>query len=379
MAKQLAKGFRRKKNGLEYRFMLDGQRYSVFGASEKDCRQKRDELRDRIAAGLLPDRKSLTLHQYYEEWEKRREALVRPTTLYTDKRRFKRIDKALGHKKVIDIERRDVYKLQSDLREDLSTKGVNDAISLLRTILESAVTDRIIPYNPTAGVKPLPKTEEEAGKDTHRFLTTEELQTFFEYGKDSIYIHLFRFLLYTGVRCGEAGALTWADIDEVNGWIHITKTVTRVDDKTFTIGPPKTMDSRRDILLTDEIKAVLDKQRALRVALHGIKAASPDSQVFTTMTGCLINQSNMCPTIRNICDKAAAAGRPIKRFTPHAFRHTFVSRELADGVQPVVIARQVGHSNTITLQRFYAHEDPEQLREAFKQVSANMADIVKIS
>lgn len=379
---RLPTGFTRRKDGLlQYAFSVDGKRRYVYGSSVKDCRDKADELKEKIAKGLLISRQTIKLSEYFEEWEARREKIVKPTTIYTDKRRFKRIDAAIGHKKLADIDRRDVYKLQRDLSDELSSNGVNDAISLLRTLMESAVNDRILQYNPTTGIKSLPKTEEEKAElnEKHRFLTADEITTFFEYAQSSVYYNFFMFLLLTGVRCGEGGALEWKDIDREKGVIHITKTVTRIDDHTFNIGSPKTMDSKRDILLTDEVAAILEKQKVQQAQLFGIKAVAGSERIFTTSTGKLINQSNTSPTIANICRKAEAAGKPVLRFTPHAFRHTFISHELANNIPLNVIARQVGHSNTITLQKYYSHEDPEKLKEAFRMVSRNMAEIIKIS
>lgn len=379
---RLPVGFTKRKDGLlQYRFTEDGKRRCVYGKTVKECQDKRDEMRDKIAQGLLTGQKGLTLAKYFEEWEARRARQVKASTIYTDRRRFKHIDAALGRKKLDEIERRDVYKLQADLSGKLSSKGVNDEVSLLRSIMQSAVDDRLIPYNPTAGVKALPKTEDEKKKlgQTHRFLTAAEIETFFRHAKGSVYENLFAFLLLTGTRCGEAGAITWDDIDRAAGVIHITKTITRTDDKHFTIGTPKTRDSKRDIMLTEEVRAVLEKQRAQQAALFGLRAIAGDKQVFTSMTGLLITQSGVAPTITYICEKAAKAGEAIERFTPHAFRHTFISHEVAAGVAWNVIAAQVGHSNTITLQKYYSHEDPEQLQAAFKMVSQNMGQIVKIS
>jgi len=379
MAK-LPAGFSRRKDGLlEFRFMMDGRRRSVYGTTTKECQEKRDKLRDKLSQGLLTDRKSLTLQKYYEEWRGRREAHVKPSTLYAHDRRFKKVSALLGNRKLSDIERRDVFKLQKDLQKDLTSKGVNDSISLLRSVMESAVNDRLIPYNPAAGVKSIPKTEEEAQKNTHRFLAAAEIETFFRYAEGSIYYNLFRLLLLTGVRCGEAGALTWGDIDTDNGLIHITKTVTRVSDREYRIGPPKTQDSKRDIELTSEVSAILRNQREQQSALFGLRAVGRDRQVFTTSQGALINQSNTCPVINSIVRKASRDGHDMQRFTPHAFRHTFISYEIAQGVLMNVIARQVGHSNTITLQKYYSHEDPEKLRAAFRMVSADMARLIQIS
>lgn len=362
-------------------FRIDGKLYNVCGATRAECEEKKRAILNKAEQGLALAEGNVTLHEYYEIWQERRitAGQVKKSTLYANERRFKKIDAVIGKKKLSALKRNDVYSLQAALKKDLSSKGVNDTISLLKSILKSAVDDRIIPYNPADGVKGVKRTEEEAAKNTHRFLSADEIQTFFRYAAGSIYYNLYSFLLLTGMRCGEAGALTWADIDEKSSKIHITKTVTRVSNTEYEIGTTKTADSKRDIQLTEELKAILARQKIQQAGLFGIRAATGKHEIFTTMSGGLITQSNLSPVITSICRKAAKDGHEVERFTPHAFRHTFITHELEQGVPMNDIARQVGHSNTITLQKYYSHEDPEKVKEAFEMVSKNMIKLVNIS
>lgn len=380
--KKLPAGFTKRKDGtLQYAFTIDGSRYYVYAASVEECEKKRDEIRDKLKQGLSLKDGTITLHDYYERWQGRRvkSGQVKQSTVYANNRRYARIDKILGKKRLTAIKKDDVYQLQADLVKDLSSKGTNDTIALLKSILKSAVDEDIIPKNPADGVKSIKRTEGEAAKNTHRYLSGDEITAFFEAAAGSIYKNLFLFLLLSGMRCGEAGALTWADIDEKNNVIHIAKSVTRISNKEFVIGSTKTQDSRRDIELTDELRNVLASQKIQQAGLFGIRAVRDEQQIFTTLSGGLINQSNTCPVIANICKKAGKAGHQIERFTPHAFRHTFITYELENGVPMNDIARQVGHTNTITLQKYYSHEDPEKMKEAFRMVSRDMMKLVKIS
>ncbi len=362
-------------------FRIDGVRYNVCGATRAECEEKKRAMLNKAEQGLSLKDGNIILHDYYERWRERRikSGQVKPSTIYANNRRYSRIDKTLGHKKLAAIKKDDVYRLQASLVKDLSSKGTNDTIALLKSILKSAVDERIIPYNPADGVRSVKRTEEETAKNTHRYLSGDEITAFFEAAAGSIYKNLFLFLLLSGMRCGEASALTWADIDEKNNVIHITKSVTRISNKEFVIGSTKTQDSKRDIELTDELRNVLASQKIQQAGLFGIRAVRDEQQIFTTLSGGLINQSNTCPVIANICKKAGKAGHQIERFTPHAFRHTFITYELENGVPMNDIARQVGHTNTITLQKYYSHEDPEKMKEAFRMVSRDMMKLVKIS
>ena len=381
--KKLPAGFSLRADGTYMnRFTVEGKRYCVYGKTQDECRMKELVKRSEINQHLV-GKESITLHTYFEKWCSRRERNkeVKPATIYTDRRRFKKIDAVIGSKKLKKIEKSDIYDLIDALqRDDVSSKGIKDTLSLLKTIMKSAVDNDYILKNPCDGVKPPKRTEEE--KETlnqkHRYLSAEEISIFFKYAKDSIYCNMFSFMLLSGVRCGEACALTWSDIDEDQGVIHITKTVTRVNDKKFEIGTPKTEDSRRDIQLTNEIRTILKQQKLNQVALFGFAAGASDQLIFTTQKHDIIKQSNVSPVIANICKRATDAGEPIEKFTSHSFRHTYVSLELAKGIPLNVIAKQIGHTNTITLQKYYSHEDPQMVHEAFHETSAEMGRMMQI-
>ena len=374
---KIPEGCRLRSDGrLEKRFTYNGHRYSVYGSSKKEIEQNERNLKDEVDQGIV--RSVMTLNAYFEKWCAVREAdpNIKPATIYTDKRRYKKIAPILGTKKIRDIRKDHIRDMMNQLHaEGVSSKGIKDTLSLLCSIMKDAADiAEIIPKNPCNGLKPPKRSQEEdaALAQKHRYLTPEEIRIFFKYAEESAYYNLFSFLYLTGMRCGEACALTWKDIDEEAGLIHITKTVSRVDDRTFMISTPKTRDSKRDNELTPEIEAVLRKQKVQQVALHGFAAVGGDQLIFTTRKHDLIRQSNISPVIRCICKNATEAGEPIEAFTSHTFRHTYISLEVAKGIPLNVIAKQMGHTNSITLQKHYSHEDPQILHDAFHNTSEDL-------
>lgn len=75
------------------------------------------------------------------------------------------------------------------------------------------------------------------------------------------YYEFVALLLCTGMRSGEAAALTWSDLDYKQNVIHVTKTVTYDEDGMIGIGNPKSEAGKRDIPFNDTIKGVLSSQR----------------------------------------------------------------------------------------------------------------------
>ena len=62
---------------------------------------------------------------------------------------------------------------------------------------------------------------------------------------------------------------------------------------------------------------------------------------------------------------AGLAGLPAgKRFNPHAWRHAYISRLLAHGENPKVVAELVGHSDVSVTLNTYNHPKPQAYQEA---------------
>ena len=358
MAK-LAHGVRKKPDGgYEKRFTIDGQRYSVYGRSLKELSENEQARLEEIKQKIQPRKGAILLERYYENWQEGRKGNVKQSTRYTQDRQFKHIKKHLGSKRVQDITAADVKSFRTELQKKkdkkgeplLSTHGVNLIMALLKTILNDAVRERIIPFNPCDSIKTLrPREGERNGKiDIHRALSVEETEIFFKYAQNSFYCPFFQFLLATGMRTGEAAALQWKDIDEVNRVIHIDKTVTRISDKEAKIGSPKTKAGKRDIPLNQTVKEILHRQKAQqRILFPNMK--SLEDRIFTNTKGDYIMTYCTSSVIKSIIRRANREGDALEVFGAHAFRDTYITQLIESGVDPYTAGKLVGHSsNTVT-------------------------------
>lgn len=83
MAKRLIAGIRQRKDGkYEARFTVAGKRYSVYGNTMKECKERESELREKIKKGTYIDNRNITFSQYYQEWKAAREGAVKESTAY---------------------------------------------------------------------------------------------------------------------------------------------------------------------------------------------------------------------------------------------------------------------------------------------------------
>jgi integrase len=178
---------------------------------------------------------------------------------------------------------------------------------------------------------------------------------------------LFRFLLDSLCRLGEALALTWADLDLDAGIVTVnaTRSIDR-EGKTRTRSGTKAGDGRR-IRLTDEtvhqlrLHRVLQIEQRLRIGplWHDLDL------VFERGDGRHWHPDSIRTALRRSCQ---ATGVPV--LTPHALRHTGATIAVAQGVPLHAVSMRLGHANISLTANLYAHaslEADHQVAEALRK------------
>lgn len=377
MAK-LPVGYRQRADGtIEARFTINGKRYSCYASTVKECRIKETELREQIRNGLYASNRNITLNQYFDEWEKSRQCSVKESTQIRVRSQYNsHIRNTLGKKKIIDIERREVQLFQQELLNKVQPSTANNIFIVLQMILKSAVIDDIILKSPAAGIKALMiEDKKKASKTIHRALTREEQAQFMEEAKGAWLYEYMAFLLCTGVRMGEAAALTWQDIDYTNNVIHISKTTAKDVNNNWVITSPKSKTSVRDIPLNDTIKDILRKQRE-KIAIFNGNIIDLSQTIFKGSYGAYVSDVNINYEIRSVLKRLEKKGIKIERFTCHAFRDTFATRYIEEGGSAQVLKTILGHSSLAMTMDLYSHVMPdtkqqemELIENAFKMVT----------
>ena len=185
---------RRKGTCIEYRFSIDGTRYSVCGATSQECRDKEYDLRKEIEAGTYKKTKRPSAYKmevYIDNWLelKKNKNKLKPSTLRTYRKLINRICRQVinesgtkfGELKLGKVAADDIENLQSSLLSDgLQSRTVNDSIYLLKQVFDSAVNRQEITWNPINAVEPVGRTEPAARDTIHRSLTREEAEKFLE-------------------------------------------------------------------------------------------------------------------------------------------------------------------------------------------------------
>lgn len=180
------------------------------------------------------------------------------------------------------------------------------------------------------------KAFEKVDKATIRYLTTDEQRRLVN-ASDPDFRALVRAALFTGCRYGELCRLVASDIDLVSRtlWVQVSKS-----------GYP------RHVTLTDEAVEFFS------VLLAGKKAGD----LALTKNGRAWSRSDQSGPMAAACLRARLEPRP--RF--HDLRHSHGSALAMAGVPLNVIAAQLGHLDTTTTERHYAHLAPSYIAETIR-------------
>lgn len=388
--KELGKGISQRADGNYMARYVDRykKRHTFYGRDLKTLRRKLEKARYESEQGLFLSGGNITLSEWFEEFLKLyKEGKVKATTVYRIRQTFSPCKKNIvGVMKLQDIRAIHIQQLINELDEKGFTYGTIRLLkSLLNEMFKKAVGNGYILINPCdAVVMPRKVTYEP------RFLTEQEQEMFLEVAKEYSHYDIFCACLSFGARIGEVLGLKWSDVDFEKKTINIQRTLhySKVEENEschFFFTTPKTETSNREIPLLPETEAILKRVRKKQLRNRMLYATQwkneePfDDMVFTTQQGMPIRYGDVNRTIKTVILKANLQEEELakfenrepftlKPFTPHCFRHTFVTRCKMNGVPYETIQLYVGHSDKETTV-YYNHEEPEMDISTLNKVS----------
>ena len=264
-----------------------------------------------------------------------------------DEQRAVKLKEFFGHRAIRDITPMLIEKFKSELRKSdsrlkrlFSPSTVNRYLQVLSRILSMAYENGIVDSNPMSRVKRL-REPEPRQRYLNQYASDEEerlMKALTGYGEHVV--ALAELDLEVGMRLGELLKALWAEVDEANRLISVTKTKN---------------DKPRLIPLTKRALAILRRLR---------QDAPDDELIFDpSRTGRRRRQLM-------VCFERAVKESGIGDSHFHDLRHTFATRLRAANVHEYDIADLLGHSTTpgetrnTKVTRGYAHGVPQRLRDA---------------
>ena len=240
-----------------------------------------------------------------------------------------------------------------------------------RRILQYGVTMQVIQHNPARDVI-IPRKQQNK-ENKVKFFSNQELKQFLDYldGLDlSSYENFFDYVLYktllaTGCRIGEALALEWSDIDLENGTISVSKTLNRYQET----NTPKSKAGLRDIEI-DKATVLLLKQYKNRQKIQSWQLGRSESIVFTPLT---TKYAYACLLRKRLQKHFKSANVPDISF--HGFRHTHATIMLYAGIEAKDLQYRLGHSNISMTLNTYVHATKEGAKKAVSIFEAAISNL----
>jgi integrase len=261
---------------------------------------------------------------------------------------------ALSSRPVVALKHEDIVHWIKDMQKKswqgkpMSPKTIANKHGLLSATMSTAVRMGYRTDNPCKGVK-LPKNTNT--EDTIRFIEKGTWNRIME-NMDPHFVPFFQLLVGTGLRFGEATALTAKDfdLDGPTPTVRVTKAWKSDDSGGYFVGPPKTRRSVRTVSLAPSTVA------AIRPAI----AAAGDGYIFTLKRGGVMRSGS---TYNRAWEPALKAAGIPKEDRPriHDTRHTHASWMIAAGMEIFALSRRLGHESVTTTMDRYSHILPDAL------------------
>ena len=215
------------------------------------------------------------------------------------------------------------------------------------------------------------------------FLSQEECEALLSVLPMTTSGRAIRFILGSGLRVSGLCGLRWCDLEKdgftVNQTLYIVNgkrfSEDEFDGNHIIATAPKTEAGRRFIPFNAKLLGIINEQRAAQRVeriiagelWHGGEPGKGEQYIFATRTGGPMDRHNMARALREYSDKAK-----IERRGPHALRHTFATRWIQSGRDPVTLSKILGHSNSNFTMRVYVHADDTSKKQGMEC----MADLI---
>ncbi len=294
----------------------------------------------------------ITLKGAYELWEKRAYARnLSPVTILNTKEQCEVIYRFFPENtKIKNLTEENYYAFARDMRASgLSEESIHTINATFRKLINLCYRGNLIPENFLERCDNIHTKK----KENYRLINTSDfdlLDSYFMYegskagpGEGAGERFLFQLLYFTGLRIGEALALTFDDFEE--------DMKTEKGSGSFTVIVTKSYTSRLGITKTPKN----EKNRS-------VPLADRPSALFRECRDLYLNQGGksgdvLFPSSYNAYDrllKRACRECGLPAFHCHEFRHTFISSLIAESV-PITVVEYVSGDTQQTILKRYSH------------------------
>lgn len=342
---------------------------AFYGKTKKEAEEQRDEYMHSIKNGLAIGFDKLTVGDAFCKWF---DTVHVPTLAVSSIDRYsydsKRIySSMLAGMKIMEVKSLHIQSFYDDLlKAGATVDTVRNTNKLLSKFFAYATKTDLIIKNPMLAVE-LPVDRDI--KPDKKILKMDELRKIMVYARDNDSAFIFVFLALTGLREGEALALTHNDIDFEDGFIRVSKSLNHlhIDGKYQAIvSIPKTKGSKRDVPILDGLRPMLkvhitaEKEKHLRLGVR----FSNENIFFTSEAGGYIEAKNLRIRFKRLLKRL-----DIEPVVVHSLRHLFCTYLAERGVNLKTASVLMGHANINTTQKVYIQVQQEEKKRGIAALS----------
>lgn len=339
-------------NGWRGQITLDGKRISVTGKTKGEVVQKLAEARTDYSRGVFVFSNDITVDEWIKVWlNKKMSPKLSPQSMIRLEGLLENhLVPALGAYKLQDLTKALLEQKYAEIFQSKTGRGykdktyshstVNSLSASFKKCLQYAVDEGVLAKNPHNGVelhklRP-PKKINAYSLDDHNKIVQ------FTRNNGPLY-WIYYFLIATGMRFGEAVALTWDDVDLKARTIEINKTSVELHGSPIIQERTKTDSGTRIISISENVAEFLEEvQRSLDPDLNYRNLVLPNSRYN------IITSANTNRRWQKVC---AILDIPYQGV--HSLRHTWATRALEREVDIKTVSNMLGHKNVITTMNVY--------------------------
>lgn len=326
----------------------DGEQHSLYGKTPTEIAKKLRAATVSIDNGTWVRPTGTTVEEWADVWLRDYCVSLKPASkrIYTICAEL-HIKPILGSVKLTDLRPMHIRRYVSKLTEaKLAPKSVSLFLTVLRTMLKTALEEQIIAFNPADKIR----VRAERVSEMH-IIDKPQIPDFIRVTRDSFYGEAAMFALLTGLRFGELAGLRWDCID--GNRLTVRAQLTRINGR-CEMASTKTGETRVIVMPESAVKLlarIRSRQNAMRIKAGHMWYTDElcEGLVFRTDKGTPMQTTTFDKAVHRFGKAIGLDG-----LHPHDLRHSYAVAALRSGVDVKTVQHNLGHSSAAMTLDVYA-------------------------